>query len=189
MKAKYLFVFMVIAALSGCNNALFKKIDILKKDSSQILTLKGCGDDIKVSNKSTPPDLYQGIVKCINNRHYNNGVILFSLSGTYSYFDVSRMADATKKNIHTHLLAKAMNSVDDEDKSKREAFREKLQQTLSDKFRLVEVCAQVRNIGMPHYSPDYINTSGTFVNYDPNNDIDQSTHWQNALQGYLHCPP
>ncbi|AWK14023.1 hypothetical protein CCS41_05250 [Candidatus Fukatsuia symbiotica] len=184
MKSKYLFIFMIIALLTGCSSNIFNVFGT--SDNLSTLTVRGCGADLKVTNRLTPVNLYPKMVECIDNSQYNNAVILFSLAGTYSYFDVNRAADSRTGNVHASLLANAMKSVGDE--NKRKMFGEELQRTLGDKARLAKICTQIQHIGMPDYSPDYINKNTSVANDVAGKDVDPQVNWQNALEGYLHCP-
>lgn len=176
MILRYLYVFTLIFFLSGCAllNLKTNETDLSKK-----WTISVCGKDIKVTPQSNPILLYQNMIRCIEYHQYNHAVMLFSLAGTYSYFDFYRMSQGVNAHFHNRLLKNAMQLLDQEQKN---IFEAHLNRILTNELSLTKICSQVKKIGMPMYIQNYMNANQVF-----DIDIDSTKNWENALQGYLHC--
>ena len=151
----------------------------------------GCAPISDLKNSYTPPDLYNGMVECINQDNYTFAVYLFALAGTYSFFDSLRVVDTTAHDAHSVLLGESLGSLDS---SKKDALMNELQNTLGNSDKLPEICNELTRIGAPQYYPSYMIQHGmnAIINSSTEDalvkNFDSDTAWKTALDGYLHCP-
>lgn len=57
----------------------------------------GCTAGGAVTNRQTPPMLYRALASCIRAQHYQDGVPLFALAGSYSWYDALRVDSIAMK--------------------------------------------------------------------------------------------
>jgi len=142
-------------------------------------------------NTRTPPELYGGMVSCIEGNDYDSAVFFFAVAGAYTYYDTLRVTDGSARSAQTGLLQKA---VADLDRTKRDTLMDAIQRHLGNADLLPEICAEVARVGAPKYDPAYILRGGTaaapgnLAEGDLVRGFDSRNGWKNAMNGYLHCP-
>ncbi|MBT9431179.1 hypothetical protein JZM24_01600 [Candidatus Sodalis endolongispinus] len=143
----------------------------------------GCTGGSAVTNRQTPPILYRALASCIRAQHYQDGVLLFALAGSYSWYDALRVDSDEAREAHSMLLAETMQSVD---KRRRQAFWMVVKATLADKQGRQAICQRIQAIGKPTYLPDYLSSfAAAGVLTRP---MDDEAMWKAATAGYVHCP-
>ena len=150
-----------------------------------------CGKPGPAWNARIPPDLYGGMVKCIEGNDYDSAVFYFAVAGTYIYYDSLRVTDETARSAQTALLQKAVANLD---RTKRDSLMDAIQRHLGNADLLPEICTEVARVGVPQYVPRYIirrgmnAEAGKFSEEDLVKGFDKINGWKNAMNGYLHCP-
>lgn len=151
----------------------------------------GCVGSEGLSNKYTPADLYKGLAKCLKDGNYDRGVLLFAMAGVYSTFDILRVADESAHDAPSVLQMTYMAPLGE---SKMTEFGGHLKKTLGVPAGLSRICAELRKIGAPSYSPRYMIQHGMgAVLGDASKDglvggFEPEPAWEKALDSYLHCP-
>jgi hypothetical protein len=150
-----------------------------------------------VTNKYSPPLLYVFMNSCIKEGKYADAVGLFSLAGTYSFYDTKRVADVTAHQAHTTILQEFFAALN---KNQLDRLFKELNKTLRDKNKLPVVCTKIKSIGAPDYYPEYMINHGLRAVTEQNKaeseqpangliaDFDAKAAWEKSLDGYLHCP-
>ncbi len=181
MKTFILLILTLTSLLTGCSNSLIsgnKKPGETTHYLSQVAS-PGCLAPASINNTLTPPVLYQGMVSCIKSNNQNNGILLYALAGTYSYFDALRLDSDEARQAHSAMLGEALKMVS---KDQQQAFWRSLNDRLSDKNQLAALCRQVQRIGKPVYTPAYLPLPPGGGVAGPSDAL-----WHNAMNGYLHC--
>lgn len=143
----------------------------------------GCTGGTAIANRQTPPILYRALASCIRAQHYQDGVLLFALAGSYSWYDALRVDSDEAREAHSLLLAETLKSVD---KRRRQAFWMVAKATLADKQGRQTICQRIQAIGKPTYLPDYLSSfaaAGALTR-----PMDDEAMWKAAMAGYVHCP-
>jgi hypothetical protein len=149
-----------------------------------------CGDVYTLKNTYTPPDLYGGMLKCINAGRFSQAVYFFALAGTYTWFDGLRVVDESAAQAHSALLQESLDSLGVTAKT---AFTEALQSSLGKPDKLPLICKELKRIGPPNYFPRCMVQHGMAAVIGDKvgdglvPDFDASSAWKKALGGYLHC--
>lgn len=141
----------------------------------------GCLSATSINNTLTPPVLYQGMVSCVKANNLNNGILLYAVAGSYSYFDALRLNTDQARQAHSSMLGEALNMASPQ---QQQAFWQALNTRLSDKQQLAGICRQVQAIGKPVYAPVYLLSQGGGSTASA---AEQTNLWNQALNGYLHC--
>lgn len=179
--------------INGCGTSTNQSANIENYEAKGNLTSQqniGCIAPSELNSQLTPPDLYNGMVQCIKDQQYANGVYLFALAGTYSMYDTKRVSDSTAHQAHSVLAMNARNSVKESDYNK---FLQAVKETFTRTEGLAMVCDRVKEIGVPNYHPTYMiqHGMGAFVGPKSSNglvsEFDSEKAWTAALNGYLHC--
>ncbi|WP_413735566.1 hypothetical protein ACL2XP_22940 [Sodalis sp. RH21] len=116
--------------------------------------------------------------------NFNDGILLYALAGTYSYFDALRVNSDPARQAHSSMLGEALKLVSH---AQQQAFWQALNGRLSNKQQLAALCRQVQEIGKPVYAPGYLlsQTGGSATGMP--SAAGDSLLWKQALNGYLHC--
>jgi hypothetical protein len=180
MAARTIVLLVSVLCLGACTtNGL-----VLTDKSSENLVkqaLSRCQiQPVQSENDYTPPLVYQAMINCINQNDYHSSTILFATAGVYSWFDSQRVQTEEAKSLHSSLLASSLASLDNRN---RGAFWETVKKTLGNRDSLNTICSNIKELGLPGYTPYYMLTPG--ANVKPN--IDYNSAWEEALSGYLHC--
>lgn len=145
----------------------------------------------KIQNTFTPPDIYQGVTKCLSEENYEFAVKLFMLAGIYSRFDAERVTDKSARQARTVLIMNTLSTQPEDKKSKFSAAADRMTKTPEI---LSGLCKDVMHVGMPNYYPNYMILHGmnAFLS-NPNQDalvknFDSSGTWKKLQSTYLHCP-
>src|SRR5262245_23451831 len=72
----------------------------------------GCIPISDLKNTYTPPDLYMGMLECVNQENYSSAIFFFALAGTYAYYDTLRVADLTAHDAKSILVSASLRSLD-----------------------------------------------------------------------------
>ena len=118
------------------------------------------------------------MVSCIKANNLSDGVLLFALAGTYSYFDALRVDTDKARQAHSSMLGEALKSINND---QQQTFWRAINERFSNKQQLAALCRQVQDIGKPVYSPVYVLSSEGRAGAG---DIQL---WNSALNGYMHC--
>ncbi|CAM3405749.1 hypothetical protein YEEN111655_09330 [Yersinia entomophaga] len=175
----------LVIVLSGCSyhkqiTPLFKSQESLTR--AEIIKQLQCNDaKDNTADSLLPVALYQQMNQCAEQGNYRSATLLFSLAGTYTWYDASRIDTDSARNKHAQLLGEALGRLAPE---RREYLWRNIQSVLGDRQQLDTVCQMVRLIGPPAYQPDYM--AGGEGKMMP--DFSALPRWDGALQNYLHCP-
>lgn len=142
----------------------------------------GCLGAASINNTLTPPVLYQGMVSCIKANNVNDGILLYAVAGSYSYFDSLRLNSDQAREAHASMLGEALGMLSP---PQRQTFWQALNSKLSNKQQLAGVCRQVQSIGKPVYAPVYLMSADG--GRGETGAVEQPKLWNQALSGYLHC--
>lgn len=151
----------------------------------------GCVPVSDLKNTYTPPDLYKGMVECINQDNYSFAAYLFALAGTYARYDTFRVMDITAHDAGQVLVQESLGPLNS---THQNAFGQELQNTLGDSNELPNICRELEQIGAPQYHPHYMIQHGMNAIIGSNSEdelvknFDSDTAWNTALDDYLHCP-
>lgn len=184
---------LALTAMTGCAGAPATRPTVVNHqapgnlESTQALSCAVAND---LKNTYTPPDLYRGMVSCINQGDYSSAVYFFALAGTYTYYDSLRVADTTAHQAHTVLLQNSLASLDD---AHKDALRRALQSSLGNREKLPAVCRRIAHVGAPRYYPRYMLQHGMGAFLGTSGDglvkpFDSEAAWKRAMRGYLRCP-
>ncbi len=174
---------LVILAI-GCTTKSSPAPGAPATDYLQGISSPGCLTAESIDNRIPAPQLYMSMVSCINEKKYEQATLLYSLAGTYSWFDALRVGGDEAAKAHSRLLFEALQKVD---RHRQQAFWSKANAQLGNSQRRNLVCRQIEAKGMPSYSPDYLNASVTSQIEADGPLMDKATLWHKARQGYLHC--
>lgn len=141
-------------------------------------------------NSYTPPDLYRGVIRCIDQNRLDLAAGLFALAGAYSRFDAERVSDTSARQARTVLL---MTTFQDLSESMQERFSAAVNGLLTDADRRAALCGAVGRVGMPDYYPSYmiLHGIGAFTG-DPHanglrKDFDAQATWTQMMDKFLRC--
>lgn len=148
-----------------------------------------CVDLSEVTNENNPADILNGMKKCMEIKDYKNAARLFAISGVYGKFDTYRVKD---KSAHQALMALQQNVVMNIDETDKKILFNNINDLLSDKISLNEICEVIQKIGIPKYYPKYMVQHGIQAFTDNNGNgliegFDNEKSWALALKNYLHC--
>lgn len=150
----------------------------------------GCVATEKLTSKSTPVELYQASLACINNREYQESAVTFALAGVYGRFDTLRVSDESAHQALSVLKMQFFSGMLPEQQNKLLASVIEMADTPKN---LAEVCNTFTRIGPPDYYPRYMiqHGLGAFNQSQADNglikDFNSSEAWRESLDGYLHC--
>lgn len=151
----------------------------------------GCIPLAQARNIDTPPDLYQGVRKCMDQGAYPRAAALFAVAGIYAAFDTERVTDKSATAARTALLIQVFAH---EPAAQKMKFRTAFHELVNSREKLNALCGKVRKIGMPAYYPDYMVLYGMRAfEGDPHKGaliggFDAARAWSKLLASYLHCP-
>ena len=151
-----------------------------------------CGPIASIKRSDIPPDIYAGMLVCASENRYAEAVNFFAVAGVFSYFDAERVTDITAQQAHQVMTQQAMSTLEPTAKT---ALWQQIRDTLSDDAKRSVICGDVRRIGAPTYTPDYMIQHGMDaiqgkpqVNGGLVAKFDSKAAWEKAVDGYLHCP-
>lgn len=145
-----------------------------------------------VKNSMTPADLYPAMAKCIKAGDYERAARLYAIAGTYARFDMMRVADRSAHQAKTVLEMEYRGWMSEEQNKK---LADTVTGIATVAPKLSDLCQAMRSVGIPSYHPRYMiqhgmgaftgqsTPDGLVVNFEP------AKAWNEALDGYLHCPP
>lgn len=169
--------------LTGCANTQRSGAPAPSAFLAQVAS-PGCLSATATSPSLTPPVLYQSMVSCIKAGRQNDGVFLFALAGTYSYFDALRLDTDAARQAHSSMLGEALKMIN---AAQQQTFWQAVNGTLGNRPQLAALCRQVDKVGKPVYFPQHIMqqmaASGQSAAMPANTD----RLWRDAQSGYLHC--
>jgi hypothetical protein len=150
----------------------------------------GCLPSTQLSNEYTPADLYPAMGRCLAEGDTPRAVLLSALAGVYARFDTLRVADTTAHDAGQVLTRRATRDVGEQ---QRKDFAQATMGVSHNANVLAAVCDEIRRVGPPNYFPAYMIEHGMGASaandgsiWTP--DFDPQAAWQQALDGYLHCP-
>ncbi|HGJ5892614.1 MAG TPA: hypothetical protein ACHBZA_15390 [Arsenophonus apicola] len=180
MVSKTIFIYLVIffsCIISGCHNF---------HDQTN-LSISGLNNHLECTtvknnlNKSTPIVLYKRMVDCIKLHQYEKGVFLYSLAGSYTYYDANRINTFYAKKVHHNLLIKNLAFLT---KAESNSFWIILNNFMQQDKQKKMICSKIEQVGAPDYQPIYMlrNKIRTISRYD----IDYVL-FKKSLDNYLNC--
>lgn len=187
---KYIASLVVLAWLSGCATQETIDTDVetdavtgakVRRERINLPQNVECTDFAKLSNSVPPPELYGGLVRCIQEDRLNIAVRYFALAGTYTTYDTYRVTEAEPRKLHNKLPLRVRELVGEK---KWREFWATTTTTLSTPDTLTEVCQDVRKMAPPQYTPRYMSKSSPAANVEGN----AAAFYSKALESYLHCP-
>ncbi|OAN55233.1 hypothetical protein A6A04_11265 [Paramagnetospirillum marisnigri] len=151
----------------------------------------GCIAVAEADNAMTPPDLYIGVRKCLDQDRFERAVELFALAGLYGNFDAMRVTDRSAGQAKTVLIMGTFSTVGPE---RKDRFRQALERMNANPDSLTALCRSVDRVGHPGYYPAYMILHGmkAFTG-NPHDgalapDFDAAATWTSLRSNYLHCP-
>lgn len=149
----------------------------------------GCAKAGALRNTLTAADLYRGLAACAKSKDYKAAAFLFAMAGAYARFDTLRVADRTAHQAATVLR---MQYFDPLPKRAKQNLATEIEATLGQPAGLAATCATLRSLGVPDYYPAYMIQHGMGAVMGRDGGLvagfDATKAWQQALDGYLHCP-
>lgn len=124
----------------------------------------------------SPSVIYEKMTGCVRQHNYDLAVMLYAQAGSYSWYDAIQADSEAARQQHHALLRAALEQLNE---TQREAFWQRLSQTMKDASALSKICRQVTALGPPRYRSD-------FTMQDTARADDQPL-WQRAVNNYLHC--
>ncbi|NDL61503.1 hypothetical protein [Acerihabitans arboris] len=185
MKLKIMITMVLAVLITGCANAPRFAVPGRSAQSTYLsqVASPGCLGAASINPTLTPPALYQGMVSCIKAGRNNDGVLLFALAGTYSYFDALRLDTDAARQAHSSMLGEALKMIN---ANQQQAFWQSANGALGDRQQLAALCRQIDAIGKPVYFPQYVmqpSRIGRGAAMPANTD----QLWKTAMNSYLHC--
>ncbi|MDD5400086.1 MAG: hypothetical protein PHQ93_02725 [Sulfurimonas sp.] len=158
---------------------------LMAKDTD---TKLGCVGIDKLKSSVTPVDLAVGVMECIKNDKYREGVEMYMLFGAYGQFDTRRVIDTSAHQAIPALKMYISNTVTE---AKREKWLQAVDTVVDDK-NIGKLCTKIKQIGMPSYYPEYMiahglqafnggGKSGVYA------DFHAKETWEGILEGYVRC--
>lgn len=157
--------------------------------SAKDINLKiGCVGIEKLNSSVTPVELAVGVMECIKNDKYKEGVEMYMLFDTYGQFDTQRVVDRSAHQAIPVLKMYISNMLTE---VKREKWLQTVDTVMSDKNR-GKLCTKIKQIGMPSYYPEYMIAHGlqAFNGEGKNGvyvDFSAKESWEGILEGYVRC--
>lgn len=151
----------------------------------------GCAPISDLKDTYTPPDLYNGMMECINQDNYSSAIFFFALAGVYGNYDTLRVTDTTAHAAISVLTQQSLSSLDN---AQKDALSQEAQNTLGNPDKLPMVCNEILRIGAPQYYPSYMIQHGmnAITGSNPEDalvkDFDSTAAWKKSLDAYLNCP-
>jgi len=151
----------------------------------------GCVPISDLKNTYTPPDLFKGMVECLDQDNYSSAIFFFALAGTYAYYDTLRVADSTAYDALSVLIQQSLVSLNS---TQKDAFQQEFQKTFGNPDNLPALCDELMRIGAPQYYPRYMIQHGmnAFAGGNSSDELvkgfDSDTAWIKSLDEYIHCP-
>lgn len=150
-----------------------------------------CDAGNALKNTYTPVELYLTVNDCLAEKRHPEAARLFVLAGLYGYYDQLRVRDRSAHQAITVLKMAVTPNFSD-------AFRDYLSSRVTGPG-LAELCATVRAVGRPEYDPGYMINHGlgalrATLSGTPSSEpaldgsLSPEALWEQALDGYLHCP-
>jgi hypothetical protein len=138
----------------------------------------------------TPPDLYTGFLKCLDERRAEDAALMFSVAGIYSRFDARRIDDPSVRGGPQVLI---INTSAGFTPRQREFFV-KVQRRVATSEATQAFCEVLARIGPPIYAPRYLVLHGlkAFTAANPMDNalvpgFDANGNWASLLESYGHC--
>lgn len=180
MVVKTIFIYLITffsCIISGCHN-------FPAQNNAQVSGLNNNLECAKVKgnlNKSTPIVLYKGMVDCIKLHQYEKSVFLYSLAGSYTYYDANRINTFYAKKVHHDLLTENLAFLT---KTEYHSFWIILNNFMQQDKQKKMICSKIEQVGAPDYQPIYMlrNKVSTISRYD----IDYVL-FKRSLNNYLNC--
>jgi len=141
----------------------------------------GCIEAARVTAALTPADLYPAAAQCASEQRFLEAVALAELARAFATFDTRRVGDADVRQAHDALQVRSFASVPE---ALRGEFIATFQTVLPGTELASRVCAELRRIGPPVYSPDYIRSDSPAP---PPADFDAARVWDEVLQSPMRC--
>lgn len=149
----------------------------------------GCIPLEAVHRDYTPVDLYGRVVKCLNEKRYDDAFGLYALGGVYGRFDAQRVAD---KTAHQAMAVLGMSLFGDFDPKVGAQLMEAGKSATATPDALNAFCRRIAAVGSPSYYPRYMiqHGMGAYFGRSANGLIepfDSRAAFDKAMQSYLHC--
>lgn len=148
----------------------------------------GCVGIDNLKSSMTPVDLAAGIMECIRNDKYKDGVEMYMLFGAYGEFDIKRVVDTSAHQAIPILKTYISYEIAE---AKREKWMQAIDAVINDENR-GKLCTKIKQIGMPSYHPEYMLAHGlqAFSGGEKSevyHDFSAKESWEETLQGYMLC--
>lgn len=158
------------------------------KGNVESLSPVGCVDLSALSTGNTPADIYPAVQKCIDVQDYKRAARLFAVAGAYGRFDTLRVLDVSAHEVIPALQSVIFGQL--EEKTVAD-FRETVKSLSAGSEGHVELCAQIRKLGLPTYTPTYMTLHGmseiTGRGGGLKSNFNATEAWESALKTYLQC--
>ncbi|QBY42356.1 hypothetical protein QE197_03450 [Arsenophonus nasoniae] len=180
MVGKTIFIYLIIffsCIISGCHTFPDQNISPISGLNNNLECAKVKGN----FNKFTPIVLYKGMVDCIKINQYKNGMFLYLLAGSYTYYDANRINTFYARKVHHDLLTENLAFLT---KAEYNSFWIILNKFMQQDKQKRMICSKIEQVGAPDYQPIYMlrNKVSTISRYE----IDYVL-FKKSLNNYMNC--
>ena len=150
-----------------------------------------CVDMSAITSSQTPPNIYTGVTKCIQQGNYEKAARLFYIASVYARLDAQRIVDRTARAGGQVLIINTFANFSPDQKTAFGAASNALLQP----EQWQAWCSEFRKIGPPTYFPKYLVLHGLNAFSSPKPlenaliaDFDMAGTWVKVLNQNVHCP-
>jgi len=165
--------------------------NIEAKGNLESLNNIDCGKASDMKNIYSPADLSKSMLRCVQQKRFDDAVFIFALSGVYGNFDTLRVSDQSAHQAVDVLRMTTMQAMTPDGKK---LLMDQVKATLGDDAKRAKICKEIQSIGAPAYYPRYMVQHGMNAIIGNSNGeglvqgFDSDTGMRTALKTYLHCP-
>lgn len=140
-------------------------------------------------NNTTPEEMYFALWGCIDNQDFNNAAKIFAFSAAYTAYDSKRIIDKQSHQLYEQDKATKYQITEEN----RNELMKEVELLLKPKSEsLAEMCATIKEKGMPNYHPDYLLQFSREESFELDDDglvddFDAENTWEQVLSSFLKC--
>ena len=183
------FLASVVIALAGAAHAANPQINAIETEGN----LKpahnlDCIAIGQVKNVYTPADLIAAYARCTRAERYDDAMVLMLIAGTYSAFDIQRVADNTAHDAYQAMMA----NIPPDEKTMAAMQQEFARYKAQGSPQMAKFCVDIKRLGPPNYYPGYMiaHGMGAVIGGGGNGlvaNFDAHKAWKESIDKYMHC--
>lgn len=160
-------------------------------DNLAVQRTLGCISIAEAKSEFTPPDLFQGLIACVQREDYEAAGNLYYLGRIYTAFDALRVADTTAGQAGSVLMMQTWGAMPDD---RRKRLSERLDVVMATPDLQRKLCDDLKKVGMPSYRPTYMISHGMGAFFggatggELVKDFDGASTWTMLLGRLKDCP-